>query len=97
MSESVYVGLCLEIGTTQQVATRRDITDMQELLNHIVKGLIQIIYVKIGIHRKEFRFKGSDKDMLFRQINHRVLCMGLLSDYNVQHTQIYTDSQRQVR
>ena len=70
---------------------------MQELFNHIVKGLIQIIYVKIGIHRKEFRFKGSDKDMLFRQINHRVLCMGLLSDYNVQHTQIYTDSQRQFR
>ena len=46
------MGLCLEIGTTQQVATRRDITDMQELLNHIVKGLKQIIYVKIGIQRK---------------------------------------------
>ena len=57
MSESVYVGLCLEIGTTQQVAIRRDITDRQKLVNHIVKGLKQIIYVKIGIQRKEFRSK----------------------------------------
>lgn len=32
ISESVYVGMCLRIGTTQQVASRRDIADIKEML-----------------------------------------------------------------
>ena len=32
ISESVYVELCLKIGTPQQVAIRREVTDISELL-----------------------------------------------------------------
>lgn len=34
MSESVYVGMCLKIGTPQQVASRRDIMDITDMLDN---------------------------------------------------------------
>ena len=36
ISEAVYVGLCHKIGTSQQVAIRRDIMDIKELIEHKV-------------------------------------------------------------
>ena len=45
LSESVYVGLCLKIGTPQEVAIRRDVIDVKELLEHKVKRTDQ--YVKM--------------------------------------------------
>lgn len=34
MSESVYVGMCLKVGTPQQVASRRDIMDITDMLDN---------------------------------------------------------------
>lgn len=34
MSESVYMGMCLKIGTPQQVASRRDIMDITDMLDN---------------------------------------------------------------
>lgn len=34
MYESVYVGMCLKIGTPQQVASRRDIMDITDMLDN---------------------------------------------------------------
>lgn len=34
ISESLYVGMCLKIGTPQQVASRRDIRDIVEMLEY---------------------------------------------------------------
>lgn len=34
MSESVYVGMCLKIGTPQQVASRGDIMDITDMLDN---------------------------------------------------------------
>ncbi|XP_052691023.1 uncharacterized protein LOC128168902 [Crassostrea angulata] len=70
MSESVYVGMCHKIGTPQQVASRRDIADISELLTnqHDVRRLM------ISGSRKEgFRFSGSDVDTMFWSTDHRVI------------------------
>nr|XP_022300826.1 uncharacterized protein LOC111109030 [Crassostrea virginica] len=73
ISESVYVGLCLKIGTPQQVAIRRDVWDIIELLEHKVKSTDYYFRMDSGSRREGFRFKDSDFDFMFWSNNHRVL------------------------
>nr|XP_022344010.1 uncharacterized protein LOC111137061 [Crassostrea virginica]XP_022344011.1 uncharacterized protein LOC111137061 [Crassostrea virginica] len=73
ISESVYVGLCLKIGTTQQVAIRRDVVDIKELLEHKVTRTDQVVIMQSGSQREGFRFEDSDVDIMHWPNNHRVL------------------------
>nr|XP_022335968.1 uncharacterized protein LOC111132453 [Crassostrea virginica] len=73
ISESVYVGLCLKIGTSQQVAIRRDVVDMAELLEHKVTRTDQTVNMTSGSWREGFRFRDSDMDFMRWLNNHRVL------------------------
>nr|XP_022298640.1 uncharacterized protein LOC111107649 [Crassostrea virginica] len=72
ISESVYVGLCLKIGTPQQVAIRRDVVDIWELLQQKVSTDYYVRMVS-GSRREGFRFKDSDTDLMIWSNNHRVL------------------------
>lgn len=45
---SVYEGLCREIGTPQQVAYRRAILDIRELLTHQMKRIDQYKKARSG-------------------------------------------------
>ena len=69
ISESVYVGLCLKIGTPQQVAIRRDVWDIREILDY--KAAISKMVS--GSRREGFRFEDSDIDIMFWFNNQRVL------------------------
>ncbi|XP_078337461.1 uncharacterized protein LOC111138503 isoform X2 [Crassostrea virginica] len=77
ISESVYVGLCLKIGTPQQVAIRRDVWDITESLAHKVKRKVNrnvhVFRMLSGSRREGFRFKDSDTDTMYWPNNHRVL------------------------
>nr|XP_022346229.1 uncharacterized protein LOC111138507 [Crassostrea virginica] len=73
ISESVYVGLCLKIGTPQLVAIRRDVVDIRELLAHKVLKNDQVLFMASGSQREGFRFQDSDIDMMCWLNNHRVL------------------------
>nr|XP_022338213.1 uncharacterized protein LOC111133820 [Crassostrea virginica] len=73
ISESVYVGLCLKIGTPQQVAIRRDVRDIKELMKHKVTRLDQLVVMKSGSKREGFRFLDSDADFMIWPNNYRVL------------------------
>ncbi|XP_078321146.1 uncharacterized protein LOC111114539 [Crassostrea virginica] len=73
ISESVYVGLCLKIGTPQQVAIRRDTEDVTELLEHKVARTDEYVSMASGSVREGFRLEGSDVDFMYWPINHRVL------------------------
>ncbi|XP_022342099.2 uncharacterized protein LOC111135913 [Crassostrea virginica] len=73
ISESVYVGLCLKIGTPQQVAIRRDVADIRELMKHKVTRTVDCVMMISGSKREGFRFKDSDFDVMFWPNNHRVL------------------------
>ena len=73
ISESVYVGLCCKIGTPQQVAIRRDVVDITEILEQTVTGTEQDVRMVSGSRREGFRLEGSDVDAMFWLNDHRVL------------------------
>ena len=75
ISESVYVGLCRDmgLGTPQQVTIRRDVVDIMELLHCIKIRTGYTPKMLSGSHREGFRFKDSDVDHMFWPDNHRVI------------------------
>ncbi|XP_052699192.1 uncharacterized protein LOC128176718 [Crassostrea angulata] len=83
MSESVYVGMCIKIGTPQQVTARRDIVDMVELLgNQRGEGRS----MDSGSDREGFRLHDSDIDTMFWPTNYRVIWDFSQSEYYNIHT-----------
>lgn len=70
---SVYEGLCREIGTPQQVAYRREILDIHELLTHQIKRIDQYKKARSGSSSEGFRLDGSDLDFLLWLPNHKVI------------------------
>ncbi|XP_065927667.1 uncharacterized protein [Magallana gigas] len=75
MSESVYVGMCLKIGTPHQVASRRDIMDITDMFDNN-KTFIAFklpIAMLSGSQREGFRLSGSDRDMMYWPNDHRVI------------------------
>nr|XP_022298633.1 uncharacterized protein LOC111107641 [Crassostrea virginica] len=73
ISESVYVGLCLKLGTPQQVAIRRDVVDIVELIKHKVASTDYLVKMVSGSKREGFRFKDSDFDFMFWSNYNQVL------------------------
>nr|XP_022308614.1 uncharacterized protein LOC111114553 isoform X2 [Crassostrea virginica] len=94
LSESVYVGLCLKIGTPQQVAIRRDTVDVTELLEHEVARTDEYVSMRSGSDREGFRLKESDFDTMYWLNNHWVLWdFSQVTMYNTQrHALILCDS-----
>ncbi|XP_062604610.1 uncharacterized protein LOC134266375 [Saccostrea cucullata] len=72
LSEVVYVGLCRKIGAPTEVAMRRDIMDMEEMIN---KHLYMHIggWMNSGSYREGFRFASSDVDIMFWSWNHKLI------------------------
>nr|XP_034333414.1 uncharacterized protein LOC117680500 [Crassostrea gigas] len=94
ISESVYVGMCLKIGTPQQVASRRDIQDIVEMLIYNEMLNKQTRKMVSGSQREGFRLSGSDRDFMLWPNNNRVLWdFSQVQFYNTQeHVLILCDS-----
>ncbi|XP_065927154.1 uncharacterized protein [Magallana gigas] len=94
ISESVYVGICLKIGTQQQVASRRDIKDIKEMLDNNEMLNKPITAMLSGSRREGFRLSGSDTDYMYWPNNHRVIWdFSQCQFYNTQeHALILCDS-----
>ncbi|XP_052708599.1 uncharacterized protein LOC128183566 [Crassostrea angulata] len=90
ISESVYVGLCLKIGTPQQVASRRHTVDIREMLANNEPSIMMLS----GSCREGFRLSGSDLDYMQWPNNHRVIWeFSQCQFYNTQeHALILCDS-----
>ncbi|XP_078323250.1 uncharacterized protein LOC144622452 [Crassostrea virginica] len=74
ISESLYVGLCLEVGTSRLVAIRRDVIDITELLRNKVTGTCNNVHRMLsGSQREGFRFEDSDFDFMIWPTDHPVL------------------------
>ena len=75
LSEAVYKGLCLKMGTPQQVAVRREAVDVSELFINELNKENPAYRVKMmsGSDREGFRLKTSDVDIMYWRNNHRVL------------------------
>eukprot|EP00105_Crassostrea_gigas_P027609 XP_011448995.1 PREDICTED: uncharacterized protein LOC105343365 [Crassostrea gigas] len=85
MSESVYVGMCHKIGTPQQVTARRDIVDIEELLEN-QHGVGRIMWS--GSMREGFRFHDSDMDTMIWSTNIRVIWDFSQSEFYNTHRQV---------
>uniref|UniRef100_K1QL46 Uncharacterized protein C3orf59 n=1 Tax=Magallana gigas TaxID=29159 RepID=K1QL46_MAGGI len=81
MSESMFVGLCEIVGTSQQVAIRREARDIEEMVDRRVTPNDGIIRIMSGSRREGFRLKGSDVDLMFWPNNHRVIMEMSQSEY----------------
>nr|XP_034328047.1 uncharacterized protein LOC105319340 [Crassostrea gigas] len=73
ISESVYVGMCLKIGTPQQIASRRDVMDIADMLKNNEMLSKQSSVMLSGSRREGFRLIGSDLDYMHWPNNHRVI------------------------
>lgn len=82
ISEVLYVGLCRKIETPIEVAFRRDVMDMDEIVRRSAERYRNygLIFMLSGSSREKFRVTSSDIDYMYWQTNDRVVCD--LSDLN---------------
>lgn len=73
MSESMFVGMCQMVGTSRQVAIRRETADIEDMLDRQIKTNNEVIEMLSGSYREGFRLKGSDMDYMFWPNDHRVI------------------------
>ncbi|XP_061165698.1 uncharacterized protein LOC133174614 [Saccostrea echinata] len=64
LSEVLYVGLSRKIGTPTQVAIRRDVKDMEDLIQKLFTMHIGIVQMDSGSYREGFRLTSSDRDRM---------------------------------
>ncbi|XP_052703470.1 uncharacterized protein LOC128179849 [Crassostrea angulata] len=81
MSESVFVGLCEIVGTSQMVALRRETTDIKEMVERQVTPNVWTIVMLSGSRREGFRLTGSDVDKMCWSNDHRVIMDMSQSEY----------------
>ncbi|XP_062580648.1 uncharacterized protein LOC134242567 [Saccostrea cucullata] len=75
LSESVFVGLCHIVGTSQQVTMRRELLQMDNAMSNQV-DMISIYKIKLmtsGSYMEGFRLKGSDLDMMYWPTDHNII------------------------
>nr|XP_022305142.1 uncharacterized protein LOC111112108 isoform X1 [Crassostrea virginica] len=73
LCESVFVRLCQIVGTSVQVAIRRETTDIREMVARRVADNDDVINMQSGSRGEGFRLEGSDYDIMFWLNNHRVI------------------------
>nr|XP_034314230.1 uncharacterized protein LOC117684783 [Crassostrea gigas] len=81
MSESVFVGLCEIVGTSQQVALRREKVDIVEMVKRQVTPNDGTMEMLSGSRREGFSLKGSDVDFMFWYNSHQVIMDMSQSEY----------------
>ncbi|XP_065922562.1 uncharacterized protein [Magallana gigas] len=81
ISESLFVVLCQILGTSQQVALRRETVDIKEMVKRQVTPYDGLIKIVSGSDREGFRLEGSDIDVMLWPNNHRVIMDMSQSEY----------------
>ena len=74
--QSLYVVMCVKIGSTQkQLATRKDIIDTKELVDRKVTegGIVFDIIILSGSKKEGFRLNESDVDVMYWGSDFRVI------------------------
>nr|XP_022305592.1 uncharacterized protein LOC111112406 [Crassostrea virginica] len=94
LCESVFVRLCQIVGTSVQVAIRREMTDIREMVERRVAANDDVIVMEGGSVREGFRLNGSDIDYMGWPNDHRVIWDMFQSElyYTENKTLILSDS-----
>ena len=67
------MGLCLKVGTPQQIAIRRDKCDIVELLEAKAWRPGRLKFMFSGSKKEGFEFKDSDVDLMYWEDDNRVI------------------------
>eukprot|EP00105_Crassostrea_gigas_P036031 XP_019920179.1 PREDICTED: uncharacterized protein LOC105321661 [Crassostrea gigas] len=87
MSEPVFECMCEIVGTSQQLAIRREAMDIGDVLDRQVKSSSGVREMISGSFREGFRLKQSDVDYMYWSNNHRVILdMSQSKYYNTDNT-----------
>nr|XP_022308648.1 uncharacterized protein LOC111114577 [Crassostrea virginica] len=81
LCESVFVRLCQIVGTSVQVAIRRETADIREMVERRVADNDDVIRMESGSEREGFRLEESDIDSMFWLNDHRVIFDMSQSEY----------------
>nr|XP_022315410.1 uncharacterized protein LOC111119496 [Crassostrea virginica] len=81
LCESVFVRLCQIVGTSAQVAIRRETTDIKEMVQRRVAKNDDVIVMMSGSMREGFRLESSDLDYMTWLTDHRVIWDMCQSEY----------------
>ncbi|XP_062577608.1 uncharacterized protein LOC134239440 [Saccostrea cucullata] len=84
LSESVFVGLCKIVGTSEVVSMRRDVVDIREMIineENTKRGAIEMLS---GSFREGFRLGGSDRDFVCWSADYQVI-------WDESHLQYYNE------
>lgn len=73
-SEAVYTGMCAEAGLPTEVQIRREVDDIEEVLQKSASFLGLLDGMKSGSDREGFRFKSSDIDHMAWLRDHKLIC-----------------------
>ena len=88
LSEAVYTCLCVEVGLPTEVQIRREIDDIEEMLQKATSFFGNLDRMKSGSNREGFRFKSSDIDNMAWFLDHKLICD--LSQINLYRTPQHT-------
>ncbi|XP_078340080.1 uncharacterized protein LOC111111374 [Crassostrea virginica] len=94
LCESVFMRLCQIVGTSVQVAIRRETMDIAEMVERRVADNDNGSVMESGSRREGFRLEGSDVDIMYWLNNHRVIWDMFQSEhyYTENKTLILSDS-----
>ncbi|XP_034314230.2 uncharacterized protein [Magallana gigas] len=81
ISETLFVVLCEIVGTSQQVALRRELQDIIEMVKRQVTPNDEVTYMLSGSRREGFRLEGSDVDFMVWYNSHQVIMDMSQSEY----------------
>ncbi|XP_062609432.1 uncharacterized protein LOC134271200 [Saccostrea cucullata] len=87
ISESVFVGLCRKLGTSQLVTMRRDVVDIMEKVRNQVTTSDEDRLIVSGSRSEGFRLQGSDMDIMKWSNNQCVVWELYQSQYYNTHRQ----------
>nr|XP_034303409.1 uncharacterized protein LOC117681746 isoform X1 [Crassostrea gigas] len=87
ISEAVFVRMCQIVGTSQQLAIRREMEEIGEMVERRVIPNDGTIVMSSGSMREGFRLDASDIDFMYWLNNHRVIMDKSQSEYyNIANT-----------
>ncbi|XP_061185181.1 uncharacterized protein LOC133193236 [Saccostrea echinata] len=82
LSESVYTGLCREVGTPTEVRIRREVMDTYHLSQRLEHKFYKRVIKWSGSKSEGFRLSTSDDDFMRWPLDHKVTCeLSLVSFY----------------
>ncbi|XP_062581383.1 uncharacterized protein LOC134243170 [Saccostrea cucullata] len=73
LSETVFMGLEIIVGSSQHVIMRRELTDFREMMENQILKIKEDREMKSGSRREGFRLEGSDVDVMFWPSDHIVI------------------------